>query len=499
MDNIKKILIRIIVIAVVLFAFNYIYKRFFYEQDIQKYSEIINLLRDVQDNSEILYLGESSNFTFRSDDVDKRPISEFIADYYPEKKLGTINKGAVHAGIYKVILENIPESSPVETIIITMNLRSFNAGWRYSKLETSLQKQIVLLKDNPPLFNRFILSFKGYDIKDDDQRTKQVKRNWRKNKLEFPFDFPYTTVTDWDREMAKINWLKPDGTRDKDKVQLGCHYVKTYAFQIDTNSNQRIKDFDNIVKLCKKRGWNLVLNLMAENLEKANTLVGKELVYLMKQNRDLLVDRYSKKGVIVVDNLNNIHNDQYIDQNWTTEHYAETGRKTIANNVADSLKVFYHDKYVKPDYTEKVRTKFFHDCEKTIPWGQMSSLTDEKAFSGKKSSKTGNGNDFSIAFSFPFQKIPDTSRNICNVEFQLFQSSIDKTPKLVIALSGENIDFNWHGKELINFTKTINEWSKISYSYKIPKAAQQGDLIKVYVYNPGKNIIYIDDLKIEFF
>jgi hypothetical protein len=80
---------------------------------------------------------------------------------------------------------------------------------------------------------------------------------------------------------------------------------------------------------------------MAENVEKAEELIGPSLTFLMYQNRDLLVYRYSKKGIVVVDNFNTIPDKYFIDTNWTTEHYSEFGRRKIAANLAKHL-TFLH-------------------------------------------------------------------------------------------------------------------------------------------------------------
>ena len=339
----KILLFKLSLFIPIIVSMNYVYKTYFYEKDIQKNSEVINKVRKVvNDSSVIIYIGESSNISFRSDDKDKRAISEMISDYFPSVKFGTITKEAAHAGIYYELLRNIPESSSVKTIIVTMNLRSFDGHWIYSNLETPLQKSMILIKDHPPLFNRFLLSFKGYDIKSDKEREKQFKSKWKNEKFVFPYPFKYKNVLEWDKVIFHDGIKNPDGTKNQELTELADSYVKTYAFQIDTLTNPRIKDFDDIVSLSKKRNWHLVFNLMAENTERAKELIGDDLIFLIKQNRDLLVNRYNKNGVIVADNLELIPDEQYIDRNWTTEHYAEKGRKGIAKNVADSLKQFYN-------------------------------------------------------------------------------------------------------------------------------------------------------------
>jgi hypothetical protein len=351
-NDFKKIIFKFSLLILIVTGLNYVYKVFFYENDIQKHSEIINLVRNVvREKSEIIYLGESSNTTYRDDDVDKRTISDFISDYFPTKKLGSVTKEATHAGIYYELLKHIPENSNVKTVIVTLNLRSFDANWIYSELETPLQKSIVLLKDYPPLFNRFLLAFKGFDVKTKKEREKQFLEKWKNQILKFPHPFQYNNVIDWDYAMAMQGIKNPDNTINQPLTELACHYIKTYAFQIDTLTNPRIKDFDNIVLLAHQRKWNLLFNLMAENVEKADSLVGKELIFLMNQNKDLLINRYNKNKVLVINNFDCVHDAEFIDRNWTTEHYAEHGRKIIAGNVAKYLKSFYPNDFKEVQYS----------------------------------------------------------------------------------------------------------------------------------------------------
>jgi hypothetical protein len=479
-------------------AFNYIYKYFFYEGDLQKHSEIINTVRQVyNDKSEIVYVSESSDFTYRGEDIDKRAISDFISDYYRSKKFGFIRKEATHAGIYYELLRNIPEDAAVKTVIVTLNLRSFDANWIYSNLETPLQKSIVLIKDYPPLVNRLLLSFRGYDIKKDAEREKQIKHKWKKDILVFPFPFEYENVIAWDKALVNTGVKNPDGSKNFALTDLACHYIKTYAFQIDTLTNPRIKDFDKIVALAKERNWNLVFNLMAENMETADSLVGKELIYLIRQNRDLLVNRYRRNGVLVVDNLECVHNNEFIDQNWTTEHYTENGRKIIAKNVAECLTKFYPNDYTSVTYATSKPVNFFNDCEGKTIWGQMQTLTTEKSFSGKKSSKTGQGQDFSVTFEYPILNLPDSMKQV-SIAFQIFQSDVNQNTKLIMEISGKRIEYRQNGVLINDLSQTIQKWDQLNYTFTLPANFYKGDLIKLYIYNPTTSMINIDDFSIKF-
>ncbi len=500
-----KIILRILVIVVVLIAFNLIYKSFFYERDLQQYSQIINLVRAVPDDVDILYIGESSNTAFSENDWDRRSISSFISDFYPDLKLSSITKPAAHAGTYEVLLENIPKNSKLGTVIVTLNLRSFNTQWIHSKLETGLQKSIVLLKDMPPLVNRFLLSFKAYEIKTNEEREAQIMEKWEEDLLKFPYDFAYDNIMEWNINMEKKGIRNSDGSRNQKLTDLACHFIKGYAFQIDTLKNPRIRDFNKIIGLANERGWNLVFNLLAENTEKAKELVGNDLIFLMEQNRILLLNYFQNRGVIVVDNFNAVKDEEFIDQNWTTEHYVESGRSTIALNVADSIKKFYPENYVKIEQDIKLDEivqgeagVFFNDGRPAQYWKQAQSLTKENAFSPPYSSKTGNGNDFSLTFEYPLNEILESGKNYININLKIFQNSGYHNANLAIEAQGGGIEYFWDGIPLSEHLKEIEVWEDVNILYKIPQKIKQGELLKIYVYNTSDEIVFVDDIKIQF-
>lgn len=353
----KKMIYKFALLAALLVLMNWIYARFFFKDDLMKHSDEVELAWKVtEDSCEMVYTGESSNRTYSWSDNDRRKISDFIFEQFPGVKCGDMTKDASHAEVYYYLLENIPENAPVKTVIVTMNLRSFGYNWIESELETPIQKQLVLLKDYPPLFNRFKLAFKAYDIKNKHKRA--ATRIWhRKNdRIEFPYPFKYDNADDWYRGKACEGVVDKNGAWDQPMTELACSFVVNYAFTIVDN-NPRVKDFDNIVKLARQRGWNLVFNLMAENTEKARELVGDDLLFLIRQNRDYLVNRYGNlDNVIVVDNLEDVPDKYFIDRNWTTEHYTEPGRRTIADHVAKAVAKYHPDNYVEDINIDDIHT-----------------------------------------------------------------------------------------------------------------------------------------------
>lgn len=335
----KKAIVKLISFSVILVLAivlsNFIYEHTFYKEDLlDTDADLLLDIDSLQNVDDIIYFGESSNVSVGKNDSCKKSISELIADQLPGKSLGNIQHNAVHARTYLALIKNIDANSKVKTLIVTMNLRSFGADWINSKLETSLARSNVMYAQVPSIIKKLMISFSVYDDKAEYFRNKDRAYQWKHDKINVPSDFQFQNVKDWDAAIFSKYFDNPP-LRD-----LTCAYIKTYGFSIDTLTNPRIKDFDEMVKVAKEKNLHLVFNLLAENIQYADSLVGRELVSLMKQNRDLLMKRYNKNGVVVVDNLEMVNGKDFIDQDWTTEHYFQNGRIAIANNVVKAAAAY---------------------------------------------------------------------------------------------------------------------------------------------------------------
>lgn len=209
------------------------------------------------------------------------------------------------------------------------------------------------------------------------------------------------------------------------------------------------------------------------------------------------MSRYSKKGVTIVDNLTLIGNDEFVDQNWTTEHYSEFGRRLIAKNVSDSLKKFYPKDYKDYVSANKKISSFYNDCEGEIVWGQMQTLTDEIAYSGKMSSKTGQKQDFSISLDYSIRNLPDSLKSI-SISFQKFQREINNDAKIVIQISGSRFKYQWNGFIVNDIAKSLNKWEEVKLNFPLPDDFYNASVIKIYVFNPTNLLMYVDDMKVDF-
>ena len=327
-------LLKTALVLALLPIFNWIYVQCFWEDDLKKYDAGVLLdLYAKQDTCDLIYFGESSNFTFHPDDTQRLSISSLIGKR-SGLRVGSLNKGAYHSGIYLPLAQRL-DGEDIKYVVITVNLRTLNQATIHAPIETSLQKQARLFRPYPALWNRFMLTLNQYDNKELYIRDREMWYDWIHDTLRSDsVAFPAPTIRAW-CDLPKF--VDESGVQDMAKRTLADHYIKAYAFDLDPFTNPRIADLDEMIRVCRSKGYTVVLNFLAENTQMAEELLGEPLVFLMRKNRNTLKEYYSRSPVIFVDNLEAVPSEHYIDQDWTTEHYDEVGRQIIADNVSKAI------------------------------------------------------------------------------------------------------------------------------------------------------------------
>ena len=334
--TVKKLLLKLLMVLLVLAALDVIYYYTLYPKDLTENCTLMALSERAMEGVDIVYLGESSNHTYSDADTDKRFICEMIDDMLPEHRVGNLAKDACHAGVYYDILRNISRNSDVKTAIVTVNMRSFTSEWIYSSLEPALRKEQIMMKKAPSLYKRMLLAFKAYPNWTDEEVSNIIRKNFKRQTFTLPHPFPYRNAYEWDQGVGGSYTLYNGKQPSMDTIAMACHYIKEFACTFDDN-NPRIKDLDNIVKLCRKRGWQPVFNILAENVDQMDSLCGPDLLWLLERNAQYIIDRYESQGVIVVNNLKEVRDSDFRDRDFPTEHYRQTGRLAIARNVAEAV------------------------------------------------------------------------------------------------------------------------------------------------------------------
>lgn len=338
MKALRYIFIRLGLLATIIFASNALYKRIFYLDDVNKFNPTLHNLWINEPGSDIIYFGESSNFHLEKPEAKKVRISDYVQELMPNQKVVAVDNAGLDASNYLQIIRNIPSTSKVHTIIVTMNLRSFGFSWILGENYNFSNRSNVMAGLRPAIINRWLVALKYYDHLTKRERSSLLAQRKTNDHFSFPFKTQYPSLKTWNNAIGNGSWLKDDGSWDMPKIGLASHYVKNFAFQIDANTNPRIHDFDAISNWASKRNVKLVYHLLSDNIEEAKNLVGPELEEVMRYNVDLLVQRYHN-GVdhFVVNNLDLVPDSMFVDRHFPTEHYTNKGKKMCAEKLADCL------------------------------------------------------------------------------------------------------------------------------------------------------------------
>lgn len=362
MEILKKIIIRILALSLFLCIANFLYTNTQWKEDTLQHADLLDSIAVKQNNTDVLYLSSSSNYFRPPTDTTTTTISQYLNLNYPSLRINSIHKGYMHSGIFYSILENIPVASPIRTIIVSVNLRSFGAFWVYSDVESNYSAQQLLMQPNyPPLLKRFLLSLNYFDNKSKKERESQFLTSWSTDTLKsLRSDFPYKTVIDWDHAIAKSNKYKNyDGSINYKATAFACNIVKAFAFEINDN-HPRVKDLDKIVELSKKRDWNLIFHILPEDIEKADKMIGPEIPFLLNQTKNFLIQRYSGENFDFINNLVLLDASHFYEK-YPTEHYNASGKIKIAKKLAESLKKYHSSAFKVYDFHEELSTEFKQD------------------------------------------------------------------------------------------------------------------------------------------
>jgi hypothetical protein len=334
-SNIKRIALRLGYIAALFVASIWVYNQWVWPLDRYDHAYFLDQLVKDQDTSDVIYIGESSNFWSNKDSGDIREISKMI-EHKSGRKVLNLSRSAYHMGIYRPLFAHFTELKQLKDVILTVNIRTFGPPCVHSTIETSLQKDRIFLKKEMPFLKKMKAVFSLYDNRNEKERDACMWQNWTHDTLSlYGRVLPHQTVKDW---CGVTKFPDSLGQEDMPKRVLADHYVKAYGFNLN-ETNQRIIDLDHIALTVSKAKYNLHLLILSENIQWADSLAGSDMANLIRQNRDYIVNRYKgkHKNVHIIDNLETVPAQFFGEKDWTTEHYFWQGRALIADSVVRSI------------------------------------------------------------------------------------------------------------------------------------------------------------------
>lgn len=129
-----------------------------------------------------------------------------------------------------------------------------------------------------------------------------------------------------------------------------------------------------------------------------------------------------------------------------------------------------------------------------------SALTNEKAHSGRFSTKVENGVDFSLGYAATLGKASPTKPKKLIVSGWVYRTGPQATAAIVVEIkdpsTGQGIF--WQSMELAKQTEALNEWVEVSQEFALPENITPAQDLRVYMWrSTAQQTVYLDDIKIS--
>jgi hypothetical protein len=124
-----------------------------------------------------------------------------------------------------------------------------------------------------------------------------------------------------------------------------------------------------------------------------------------------------------------------------------------------------------------------------------------RSYSGKYSFKMDSANIFSSAIEAPYYELTNKGHawiRLTAYVYPMKDASVDPF-SLVVHFVHNGYPYKYYTYDSPKMKLELNKWNKITFDYLTPEVRRDKDYLKVYFWNRGKAVFYVDDLQVDVF
>lgn len=145
----------------------------------------------------------------------------------------------------------------------------------------------------------------------------------------------------------------------------------------------------------------------------------------------------------------------------------------------------------------KKANEFSNDMENVNVWSNQATIVRGIAHTGNYASKLDSTAVYSFGFQSLFENVLKNIPKKINVTMWIYAPQANPKATLVVDINSNGKSKYWRNSAL-NGVTDAKEWKKMSATFDLPSNLDIKDELKIYVWNPDKQELYIDDLDISF-
>ncbi len=139
----------------------------------------------------------------------------------------------------------------------------------------------------------------------------------------------------------------------------------------------------------------------------------------------------------------------------------------------------------------------FDSTEQIHNWHNINIINDSLAFNGNAINRTKADNEYSCLLEIPFADSLTFNNLFVSFEAYFRMNNLPQNAIFVFTVQHNDSLLFWHGLPLKDSISTSNLWTKLTTNFLIPTDIALHAQLKAYLWNPGKETIDIDSVKLE--
>jgi hypothetical protein len=144
------------------------------------------------------------------------------------------------------------------------------------------------------------------------------------------------------------------------------------------------------------------------------------------------------------------------------------------------------------------KNEFRNDFDQIADWGFNSPMLKKgDAHSGVYYCGMDSTNDFSLTFQRAIKDLPKPDFKKLNISAWVRSASLDSKASLIVSIDSQSGSVKYVGISLLDFAIEPNKWTEIKGTLEAPANVSPDNVLKVYLYNAGKEKVDIDDIRFD--
>ncbi|MCC6694637.1 MAG: hypothetical protein IT365_03300 [Candidatus Hydrogenedentes bacterium] len=284
---------------------------------------VLALERIQDEGTDVLFLGDSTVFTSREDDSDHSSIPEMLRRAAPDLRIEDICDAAFNLTLYEGIAHYVEDAeTPVATVVFPINMRL--VGPQHERLPYRyVDKELLFLRHRSFLFRiayRPLASFKAFTF-----RSVTVE------------DFQQLPVLDGTADLGPVGEFNPQYEIHIGEEQRTRLVTFFYMYSL-TSESQALAEFGRSLDALHRAGIRALPYITPLDVEAGEQYLGARFRTRIRENVAYFKNAAEARGVQLLDLSEALPGSCFIRGSYPDEHLRDTGRKAVADRLAEALR-----------------------------------------------------------------------------------------------------------------------------------------------------------------